>query len=70
MDLKLIELAVHELTVVVAAGLSDALSIMELLGFYAKGAVPDADPEPYASLVLYVELAKCGLLDLSEFVVR
>lgn len=35
MDSRLLEMTGHELTVVVAAGLPDAIYIMELLGFYS-----------------------------------
>lgn len=45
MDSQLLELTVHELTVVVAAGLPDALGVIELLGFYAQGAFHDSGPE-------------------------
>lgn len=70
MDSRLLEMAGHELAIVVALGLPDAVGIMELLAFYAQGTVPDAGPEPNASLVLHVELTNRGLLDLSEITVR
>lgn len=70
MDSRLLKLTGHELTVVVAAGLPDAMGIIELFGFYAQAAVPDAGPEPDVSLVLHVELANRGLLDLSDIAVR
>lgn len=70
MDWRHLELTVYELTSVVAASSADALDTIELLYFCAHGAVPDADLEHDASLVLQIKLKNRGLVDFLEFAIR